>query len=85
MVVVECIDLRAVIEQEPGDLDRAGEMQRPPAIATLGMDEGWIARDQVPQLGDHAEIGRPYIAPEVWDAAPARARSHRVCRANSRA
>src|SRR5262245_66161402 len=43
VIVIERVNLGAMIEQKASDLDRAGEMQRPLAVATFGMDERWIA------------------------------------------
>ena len=58
VIFVERVNLGAMLDQKSGDLDRAGEMQRPLAVAALGMDEGRIARDQGRELRHHAEIGR---------------------------
>ena len=64
VIIVERVDLGAMLEQKSGDLDRAGEMQRPLAVAALGMDERRIARDQGRELRHHAEIGgRPDVDP----------------------
>jgi len=57
-------DVGAMLDQKSGDLDRAGEMQRPLAVATLGVDECRIAGDQSCELLHHAEIGgRPDVDP----------------------
>src|SRR4029453_3346866 len=45
VILIESVDLGAMFEQKAGDLNRAGEMQRPLAVAALGMDERWIACD----------------------------------------
>ncbi len=45
VIFIESVDLGAMFEQKAGDLNRAGEMQRPLAVAALGMDERWIACD----------------------------------------
>ena len=45
VILVERVNLGAMFEQKSGDLDRAGKMQRPLAVAAFGMDEGWIACD----------------------------------------
>jgi len=45
VIVIERVNLSAMLEQKSGDLDRAGEMQRPLAVAAFGMNEGRIACD----------------------------------------
>src|SRR5215469_14086478 len=46
VIVIERINLSIMFEQTSGDLNRAGEMQGPLAIAALSMDKGWITCDQ---------------------------------------
>src|SRR5580704_10854415 len=55
VIVVKRVDLGAMLDQKSGDFDRAGEMQRPLAVAAFGMDKSRIAGDQSRELLNHAE------------------------------
>ena len=58
MVDVECVDVRAMIEQVGGDLDRAGEVERGLAVAAPGVHALWISLDELAQAVQAAEPRR---------------------------
>ena len=57
MIVIQCVDLRAAVEQEFSDFGRAGEMQRTLAVAAAGVDQRGICVEQCPDLVDPPEMG----------------------------
>src|SRR5262249_13696984 len=64
VILIECVDFGAVVQQKSSYLDCTREMQGPLAIAALAVDERWIACDQACELLHHTKIGsRPNVDP----------------------